>query len=80
MPLPATAPEDGYFRQAIMIANILLEAHQHMGVDLPAEVEEALAKDAQECAEAAKTSGAKLRHLSDLSGNGNRGSRIGGGI
>lgn len=80
LPLPATAPEDGYSRQAIMMANVLLEAHQHMGVDLPAEVKEALAKDAQECAEAAKTSGAKLRHRSDLSGNGNRGSRIGGGI
>jgi hypothetical protein len=32
-------------RQAIMIANVLLEGHQHMGVDPSPEIEEALAKD-----------------------------------
>jgi len=58
--LPATAAEDGYSRQAVMIANVLLEARDRMGVELPAEVEEALAQDAQESAEAAKMPGAKL--------------------
>lgn len=58
--LPATAAEDGYSRQAVMIANVLLEARDRMGVELPPEVEEALAQDAQESAEAAKMPGAKL--------------------
>jgi len=60
MQLPETAPQDGYSRQAIMIANVLLEAHEHMGVNLGPEIEKALAKDAQGCAEAAKSSEAKL--------------------
>src|ERR1700691_4194242 len=58
--LPATAAEDGYSRQAVMIANVLLEARDRMGVELPPEVGEALAQDAQESAEAAKMPGAKL--------------------
>lgn len=58
--LPATTPEDGYNRQAIMIANVMLEARDRMGVDLPEEAEQALAKDARECAEAGTTLGAKL--------------------
>jgi transcriptional regulator with XRE-family HTH domain len=57
--LPAT-PEDGYSRQAIMVANVLLEAHDNLGVDLPENVAAALAKDAQGNTEAAKTSGSKL--------------------
>jgi hypothetical protein len=61
LPLPARTPEDGYTRQAVMVANVLLEAHDQMGVDLGPEIEKALEKDARECAEAAKTSGAKLR-------------------
>jgi hypothetical protein len=51
--LPATTPEDGYSRQAIMIANVLLEGREHMGLDLEPEIEEALAKDVEESAEAA---------------------------
>jgi hypothetical protein len=58
--LPATTPEDGYSRQAIMIANVLLEAQDNLGVDLPENVAAALAKDAQERAEAGATLGAKL--------------------
>src|SRR5580692_668369 len=42
------------------IAAVLLEARDRMGVKLPPEAEEALANDARECAEAAKTSGARL--------------------
>jgi hypothetical protein len=53
--------ETGEERQARMVACVLLESHKNVGVDLPKEVEEALAKDAWECAEeTAKTSGAKL--------------------
>jgi hypothetical protein len=59
--LPAMTPEDGFTRQAVMVANVMLEAHQQMGVDLGQEIEGTLAKDAQERAEAEKTSGAKLR-------------------
>jgi hypothetical protein len=73
--LPATTPEDGFTRQAVIVANVMLEAHQNMGVPLPEGVEEALAKDARECAEAAKTSGAKLPRVSGFSGNGSRRSR-----
>ena len=58
--LSSTTPADGYSRQAVLIANVLLAANQHMGVPLPEEAEEALEKDARECAEAAKTSRAKL--------------------
>jgi hypothetical protein len=60
--MPARTPEDGYTRQAVMIANVLLEGREHMGLDLGPEIEEALARDSQESAEAAKTSGAKLSH------------------
>jgi hypothetical protein len=48
MQLPATTPEDGYTRQAVMIANVLLEGREHMGLDLGPEFEEALAKDVEE--------------------------------
>jgi hypothetical protein len=70
LPLPATTPEDGYSRQAVMIANVLLEGRQHMGVDLPEAAEEALARDAQESKEAAKTPRTKLPRLSDFGGIG----------
>lgn len=54
---------DGYSRQAVMIANVLLEGREHMCLDLGPEIEEALAKDAQENTEAAEMSGTKLsRH------------------
>jgi len=60
MQLPETAPQDGYSRQAVMIANVLLAGREHMGLDLGPEIEEALVKDLEENAEAAKTSGTKL--------------------
>jgi hypothetical protein len=72
MQLPVTKAEDGYSRQAIMIANVLLEGREHMGLDLGPEIEEALAKDAQESAEVGKTSGENLPRLSDFSGNASR--------
>jgi hypothetical protein len=53
--LPATAAEDGYSRQAIMIANVLLEGREHMRLDPGPEIEKALANDAQESVEAAAT-------------------------
>jgi hypothetical protein len=43
--LPATTPEGGMSRQAIMVANVLLEAHENFGVDLPHAVEKALAEE-----------------------------------
>ena len=43
-----TASESGYERQARLIAAVLLEANQQMGVPLGPEIEEALAKDAKE--------------------------------
>ena len=46
--LPATTAEDGYSRQAVMIANVLLEGREHMGLDLGPEIEGALANDEQE--------------------------------
>jgi hypothetical protein len=36
-----------------MIANVLLEGREHLGLDLRPEIEEALAKDVEESAEAA---------------------------
>jgi|HubBroStandDraft_2_1064218.scaffolds.fasta_scaffold00595_13 hypothetical protein len=61
MQLPEkTASESGIERQARLVAAVLLEARDRMGVKLPPEAEEALANDARECAEAAKTSGARL--------------------
>jgi hypothetical protein len=53
--LPETGPQDGYSRQAIMIANVMLEAREQMGVDLGSEIEGVLAKDAKENTEAAAT-------------------------
>ena len=54
MQLPATASsEPGHERQARLIAAVLLEANQQLGVPLPEGAEEALAKDAQGSAEAA---------------------------
>ena len=61
MQLPeTTASESGCDRQARLVAAVLLEARDRMGVELPPEAEEELANDARECAEAAKTSGARL--------------------
>src|SRR5271155_2205929 len=48
---PPATPEDGYSRQAIMIANVMLNAYENLGVDLPEDVATALAKDSQESAE-----------------------------
>jgi hypothetical protein len=45
--LPESTAETGYERQARLIASVLLEGHQHMGVELPPEIEEALAKDSR---------------------------------
>jgi hypothetical protein len=61
MQLPeTTASESGYERQARLVASVVLEAHEKLGVDSPEVVTAALANDAQESAEATKTSGAKL--------------------
>ena len=51
MQIPETT--DGYSRQAVMIANVLLEGREHMGLDLGPEIEEALANDVEESAETA---------------------------
>jgi len=51
MQIPETT--DGYSRQAVMIANVLLEGREHMGQDLGPEIEEALANDVEESAETA---------------------------
>jgi hypothetical protein len=53
--LPTMTPEDGYSRQAIMVANVMLEAREQMAVDLGPEIEKALAKDAHESMAAAAT-------------------------
>jgi hypothetical protein len=55
-----TVSESGFERQARLVAAVLLEARDRMGVELPPAAEEALAKDAREYAKAASTSGAKL--------------------
>jgi hypothetical protein len=56
MQLPeTTASESGYERQARLVAAVMLEARDQMGVELPPEIEKALAKDAREYAEAAAT-------------------------
>ena len=60
MQLPeTTASESGYERQARLVASVMLEAHEKLGVELPEDVKAALKKDA-ESQEAAKTSGAEL--------------------
>jgi hypothetical protein len=46
--LPTMTPEDGCSRQAIMVANVLLEARERMGVGLGPEIEKTLAKDLEE--------------------------------
>jgi len=52
--LPATTPtESGYERQLRLIAAVLLEANQQMGVPLGSEIETALARDSQESTETA---------------------------
>ena len=51
--LPMTTTGDGYSRQAVMIANVLLEGREHMGLDLGPEIEQALAEDVEETAETA---------------------------
>ncbi len=51
MQLPATT--DGYSRQSIMVANVLLAAREDMGLDLGPEIEEALVKDVEESTETA---------------------------
>lgn len=54
MQLPATTPtESGYERQLRLIAAVLLEANQQMGVPLGSEIETALARDSQESTETA---------------------------
>jgi hypothetical protein len=54
MQLPeTTASESGYERQARLVASVLLEGREHMGLDLGPEIETALAKDVEESAEAA---------------------------
>ena len=45
----ATPTESGAERQARLIGSVLFEANQQMGVGLGPEIEEVLAKDAQEC-------------------------------
>jgi hypothetical protein len=60
MQLPeSTASESGYERQARLVTAVMLEAREQMGVDLGPDIEKALAKDARECAHAAKSLGAK---------------------
>jgi hypothetical protein len=44
-----TASETGHERQARLVANVLLEGHKNLGVNLPPEIEKALAKDSQDC-------------------------------
>jgi hypothetical protein len=54
-------PEDGYSRQAIMVASVMLESHKNFDVDLPPGAREALeklAKDAE--SREAKSAEAKL--------------------
>src|SRR5580692_10810329 len=58
MQLPATtASESGYERQAWLVASVMLDAREQMGGSLEPEIEKALAKDARECAHAAKSLG-----------------------
>jgi hypothetical protein len=61
MQLPeTTASESGFERQARLVASVLLEAHEKLGVDLPEDVTAALEKDARESAEAINASAAKV--------------------
>ena len=55
-PPETTAPETGFQRQCWLIASVMLEAHEELGVDLPEDASAALAKDAQEL-QKAKQSG-----------------------
>ena len=54
----ATPTESGYERQARLVASVMLEAHEQLGVDLPEDVTAALAKDSE--SREAKTSQPKL--------------------
>jgi hypothetical protein len=69
--LPETAAEDGYSRQAVMIANVLLAGRESMGLDLGPEFEEALAKDVEEVRKL-RTSKENLPRLADFTGNAGR--------
>jgi transcriptional regulator with XRE-family HTH domain len=55
----ATPAEPGFERQARMLASVLSEAHEHLGLDSLKDVVATLAKDSRECPEA-KTSRPKL--------------------
>jgi hypothetical protein len=55
-----TSSETGIERQARLVAAVLLTGHTHFGVDLPQNVEEALAKDSREGSEGAKTAQPRL--------------------
>jgi hypothetical protein len=54
----ATPTESGYERQARLVASVMLEAHEKLGVELPEDVTAALAKDSDY--QKAKTSQPKL--------------------
>jgi hypothetical protein len=56
----ATSSETGVLRQARLVAAVLLESHANFGVDLPKDMEEALAKDSRESSEGAKTAQPRL--------------------
>jgi hypothetical protein len=57
--LTGTNPQEGLSRQAAMIAAVILEGHQNLGVDLPDGVEKALAEDS-DASNGAKVSRATL--------------------
>jgi hypothetical protein len=43
-----TQTESGFQRQARLVANLLLEGHENFNIDLPKDIERALAEDARE--------------------------------
>jgi hypothetical protein len=43
--LPEATSQDGYSRQAMLFANVMLEVRKNYGVDLPPDFQKALAKD-----------------------------------
>jgi hypothetical protein len=59
----ATTPaEPGFERQARMLASVLSEAHEHLGLDSLKDVVATLTKESRECPEAKTSKPKLLRH------------------
>jgi hypothetical protein len=57
---PPLTEDEGFSRQAKLVASVLLAGHEHLGIDLPPEIQQVLADDERKCSEEAKSPPAQL--------------------